>query len=630
MSIIQLSKTMTNHFLLGKFFIDPGEGQNTPTLIAYCLALAVRIFESTAQRGAGLVLKLTKLFGYSLVTLGGSTLSVEQSATLANIPESIQTLENKFNLNVQFVPYAICPTCNCTYPPTYTSASKDPIYPSICSERRAALSEPCGKPLLSSYGKPFKVFEYYPFWDWFGRFIALPGIEEYGDRFCNDVSSHGEQIPSDKRDASDGKFVHDFYSQDGKLFVADRGAEGRWFFTLNLDFFNVDGNRVRGRTSSTGMIAMTCLNLPLSMRNDHGFMYIPGLIPSHLHEPSTTNSELRYFLRPVVTDMIIGYERGVRPYATYKTRNDMVPYSRVHRVAIAAAPLDFKAARPLAGFRDVTSHIYCFVCKCWHKSHLGRTDINSWERVDDDFLRAGAEKWRDVQTVEEREVLEDYYGTRYSELWRLIYWKPSRQLAIDPMHAMYLIECQRYFREILGLDNPDDKKKKRPKPSFPIAFHYPFHPPPNLSTVLVTTLTRAQGRNPLNAMFDFEESAAEAHRLSILGWTHLNPDYLEARDRRLNILTEIVANDRKSYQGIMHILNHLSKKAPRNSKAETTFTNALTNQKWHALRFVCENLAVYPDPTGPEAKWKRVKVSLGDITKDGMVEALRTWVSGNF
>lgn len=224
-------------YYLGQALLNPGNGQNTPSLIAYCQALAVRIFERTAQRGASLVLKLTKLFAYSLVTLGGNRLTLEQEATLASIPESIRTLEGRFNLNIDPVPYAICPQCNCTYPPEFPNGPKFPVYPSTCSERKAALEEPCGEPLLSEYNKPLKIFEYYPFWDWFGRFIALPGIEEYGDQFCEEVSAHSE-VPLDKNSAADGRLVHELRGPDGKLFIADRGAEGRWVFMLNMDFFD--------------------------------------------------------------------------------------------------------------------------------------------------------------------------------------------------------------------------------------------------------------------------------------------------------------------------------------------------------------------------------------------------------
>ncbi|KAJ3817652.1 hypothetical protein F5880DRAFT_1492568, partial [Lentinula raphanica] len=219
------------------------------------------------------------MFGYSLATLGGRSLNAQQEAALASIPESIERLEKKFNLDIEAVPYA---------------ARSAPI---------------CGASLLS-YGKPIKVFEYYPFFDWFGKFIALPGIEEYGDRFCEAIDRH-QVVPADKFSAADGRFMFEFRGVDGRLFVRDRRDEGRWFFTLNADFFNVEGNRICGKASSTGMLAMTCLNLPLEIRNDHAYIYIPGIIQGP-QEPKAKDAEHRHYLKPLIDDLLIGYTCGVR------------------------------------------------------------------------------------------------------------------------------------------------------------------------------------------------------------------------------------------------------------------------------------------------------------------------------
>ncbi|KAJ3990583.1 hypothetical protein F5050DRAFT_1553553, partial [Lentinula boryana] len=156
---------------------------------------------------------------------------------------------------------------------------------------------------------PFKPVEYYPFPQWFGRFVALPGIEQYGDRFCDEVTQYGENPPSVKCDVKDGTFFHSFPAADGQRFVADRGEEGRWFFLLHADFFNVEGNRLRGKTSSTGVISMTCLNLPLEMRSDPAYTYLPLIIPG-THEPSSTRAHHRHYLRPVMEDLLTGYDRG--------------------------------------------------------------------------------------------------------------------------------------------------------------------------------------------------------------------------------------------------------------------------------------------------------------------------------
>ncbi|KAJ3766541.1 hypothetical protein FB446DRAFT_653639 [Lentinula raphanica] len=105
--------------------------------------------------------------------------------------------------------------------------------------------------------------------------------------------------------------------------------------------------------------------------------------------------------------------------------------------------MDFKAARPFGGFLDVTSHHTCFLCKCWHRAHLGRTDYESWTVADAGFLKTGAEAWLKADTSKDREVIENFYGTRYSELWRLPYWDPTKQLLVDPMHTIFLILMQR-------------------------------------------------------------------------------------------------------------------------------------------------------------------------------------------
>ncbi|KAF8828585.1 hypothetical protein HHX47_DHR3000330 [Lentinula edodes] len=297
-----------------KCFFDPAADKNTPTVIAYCIALVARVFERTAQRGATFLLKMLKLFGYSFATLGGRSLSCEQEAVLASIPESIEHLEKKFNLDIECVPYAVCPKCSCTYTPSYPNNTPNPVYPPLCLERKAASKNPCNEPLLS-HGKPLKIFEYYPFFDWFGKFISLPGIEEYGDKFCKNIDKH-LIVPLNKVHQTDGRFVHEFCGVDGQPFIAGRGNEGRWFFTLNADFFNVEGNRIRGKTSSTGMMAMSCLNLPLNIRNDHAYLYIPGIIQGP-HEPNAVDAEYRHYLKPLIDDFLVGYMRGVRPYATH-------------------------------------------------------------------------------------------------------------------------------------------------------------------------------------------------------------------------------------------------------------------------------------------------------------------------
>lgn len=655
-------------YFVGKALRNPGDGKNTPTLIASCLALIGRLFEGTARRGSDITLKLLKLFAISFGTLGEEKkLTVEQSATLSNIPDNIETLESRFNLDVAFVPYAVCPACNCTYSPTYPRGPKCPVYPASCTERKAALEEPCGEALLEQNGVPLLLHEYYPFWDWFGRFIALPGIEDYGDRFCEEVSSHNGEVPSDKRDATDGRFIHELCGPAGELFVADRGAEGRWLFVLNFDSFNAEGNRKRGRTSPTGQISMTCLNLPLPMRNDPAFIYISGIIRARRAQPtngkpsskipsgpSSTNSEHRYFSRPLIDDLVVGYTRGVRPYATHNSRKASVPYGRTFKVAIATAVLDLKGAREFAGLRDVGAHIFCFTCKCWHSAHLHRTDCHLWTKVDDEFLFTGAKMWRDAQVLGDRKVPEDFFGTRWSDLWRLPYWKPSRQLVVDPMHAIFLNAEVHFFRKVLGLEQPDEPGAEPTAPPNLLAFIYPFAPPPPLSSLriprsapsseislplLASSSTSSssgaplQRANSIQSVLALERQVVEEHRLSIIGWSHLPETFNQARLSRLEQMKAAIQYDVKAFRDVGKLLVELSEFVPTKgtdtvkSKEETDKLKALSSPAWIALRFVCENLAVFPNTDSPRDIWSALDLKKSLITKKEMAQKLLDWVS---
>ncbi|KAJ3797277.1 hypothetical protein GGU11DRAFT_756848 [Lentinula aff. detonsa] len=586
-----------------KHFLDPGQNENTPTLIAYCLALTLRVFERTAQRGASFILKMIKLFGYSFGTLGGRTLNTEQEVAMARIPESIRTLEKRFNLDVECILYAVCPKCSCTYNASYPNDPSQPVYPTTCREGSTSSKAPCDTPLLS-FGKPIKTFEYYPFFDWFSRFIALPGIEEYGDKFCEIVASH-QTSPVQKTDSSDGRFVLEFRGEDGQLFVADRQNEGRWFFCLNADFFNVEGNRIRGKASSTGMMAMSCLNLPLEMRNDHAYLYVPGIIQGP-HEPNAVNAEHRHYLKPLVNDLLAGYTRGVRPYATHRTHTNKSTYNRTFRIALASILMDFKATRPFA-------------------AHLGRTDYENWRPANDAFLKKGAMLWRDATEVKDRKAIEDLFGTRFSELWRLPYWRPTHQIAIDPMHTFFLILLQRMFRDILGLDNPDDPKRTPKKPKYKFAFYHDFTPPPPLSSLaLNSSELQEDARRPWTNLIDYQSQPSDGHQLSSLDWPHLTAEHRNCRKLRLDYLKTEIASDIRAFQSVKNILNDLSGRAPGTPAEERKWYARIQKHKWNAILYVCDNLVVFPNEKYP-AFQTRSQIVHNDVKKGELTNMLLSW-----
>lgn len=291
-------------------------GYHVVTLIAFCIALASRVFQGSARRGAGALLKGIKLFGHSLTMLAGGPNNL-QKVVLDAIPNSIPTVEAKFNLDVGAIPHAMCSECSFVYAPTYPKGLSKPLWPAVCNFQATKALDPCGGSLVRSDGQPRKTLAYYPFREWFGRFLTLPGVEQYGDRFSEDVAQQYGLSPSSKCEVKDGSFFPSFTSQDGQLFIANRGDEGRWLFLLHADFFNVEGNRLRGKTSSTGIVSLTCLNLPLRIRNDPAYRYIPCFIPGP-HEPDSKVAAHQHILQLILSDVITGYTRGFRPHGTYQ------------------------------------------------------------------------------------------------------------------------------------------------------------------------------------------------------------------------------------------------------------------------------------------------------------------------
>ncbi|KAE9389263.1 hypothetical protein BT96DRAFT_835150 [Gymnopus androsaceus JB14] len=461
-------------------------------LVVYTIALVQRIFHGAGQRASSFTLRAMKIFGHALTEYAGGP-TIEQERVLDQIPNTISTAEKRLNLDIPTVLYAVCPNCSFLHKASYSPGFTTPVYPETCTNRSAPFRPACGTSLLQD-GHPIKVFEYYSFFEWFGRLLAFPGVEQYGDRFCEEVKDT-PLTPEDKSRTSDGRFYREMEDSEGKLFIADRGAEGRWFFKLHADFFKIEGNRIGGQSSSTGVMSITCLNLPPEMREDSAFTLIPGIIQGHF-EPDSKEAQHQYFISPIVEELFIGYTRGVQCFGTHSSYSDNpenhVPYERVHKLALASVVMDFKAARPFTGLSDVQSRIYCVYCKVWHRFHMLRTDCEHWECADDDRLREGSEKWQSAETATERKNILQFYGSRYSPLWKLPYWRPSLQLIVDPMHTMFLVLMQRFFRDrrALGLavvEKKGDKmgKKQKDKTTEPheshIAFYYPYEPPPAVS-----------------------------------------------------------------------------------------------------------------------------------------------------
>jgi hypothetical protein len=71
-------------------------------------------------------------------------------------------------------------------------------------------------------------------------------------------------VSSDMPDVFNSQFLRNFQGQDGHQF-GGQTKEGRYVFSLGVDFFNPFTNKQVVKKVSFGIISVVCLNLPASM-----------------------------------------------------------------------------------------------------------------------------------------------------------------------------------------------------------------------------------------------------------------------------------------------------------------------------------------------------------------------------
>jgi len=311
---------------------------------------------------------------------------------LKQVPLTIEGALTQLNIKCKTVSCAVC-TCHCTYLPTYSEGSSIPMYPSYCTHCPRP-EDLCGEPLLrgelNHKAEPKNIFHYHDFNDYLDHLLSCSDIEALMDHLCDELATAlSSPKPQFIKNVFEAQFFRNFAGPElGKLFI-DRGDEGRYAFTLHVDFFNPEGMSLRGVRTSSGIISMTSLNLPVDIRYKPENMYLAGIIPGP-KQPSLEN--LNHYIRLLMKDLAISWECSV-----WYSRTANYPNRRVTRSAIALAVCDLPAACHLAAFAGVGSHFFCSACSCYHKSNYGRVDFNNWVPRDKNILCQYAEEWRECQ-----------------------------------------------------------------------------------------------------------------------------------------------------------------------------------------------------------------------------------------
>ena len=285
--------------------------------------------------------------------------------TLNQLPSTFETVAAKFRMDGMLHIKAVCPACHANYDPVDNANT----YPSKCTSRRTPEAT-CDAPILDESGRPLKTFATHSFDDYLAG-VFSDGVLE--DHVMKSPQRILDPVPSVLNSPHHGEFLRNLRGHDGNLFYCGPGGEARLTFALCIDFFASEGMNVRGPSSSLGIIALACLDLPVEIRYKPEYMYLVGIIPGP-SEPSLT--ELNHYIEPIISAMLESWHHGLR-----LTRTARMPEGRTVRCGIAIVVCDLPAARKTAQLAASTSKIFCSVCDCWDVRDADGKIIPNWREL---------------------------------------------------------------------------------------------------------------------------------------------------------------------------------------------------------------------------------------------------------
>lgn len=455
-------QTFIDRTLLGHHFQPVLQGVNPVLQVAFFMLTVCHILLGVSRHGCTFILRMVQYIIHLTLLRLGPNLSQGDEKLLGDIPTDPRAAERAFSLDNKSTILAVCPDpqCHFTYEPTFHGDSPIPIYPDKCNHREFPGREKCGTPLLKlrcvnghTIHLPIKPFVAFSFKDWLGGLLSRSGFEGKMDNAwasCTD----GSTPPKEMKDIFDAKILRNFKGFDGQHFSAG-GDEGRYIFSLCVDYFNPLGNKQAGKKKSIGLISLVCLNLPPEMRYKPENMFLFGIIPGPKEPPLAC---LNHYLRPLVDMLLEFWYTGI-----HFSRTAAYYYGRVVRCALICLVSDLPAARKSSGFASIHHTQMCAMCHCKRSPDdiLNDSFAKLGERRTAEEIRNSAQVHRDAEDEKARNEAVHATGIRWSELLRLPYFDPSCSIIVDAMHNLFLGLVQEHF-DILGIRLTKTKDKTTP------------------------------------------------------------------------------------------------------------------------------------------------------------------------
>ena len=354
-------------------------------------------------------------------------------------PDTLEKFDRFLGINGQnFTRFVVCPECFSLY--SYDDcwcliegerfSKKCPYVPYPNHTQRFRRGR-CGATLLktekSETGKtvltPASVYLYKSPKETLQTMVMRPLYEEMCNHWRN-----GRTVEADlMSDIYDGRIWKEF---EDCGFFREPTSYG---MVLNVDWFAP----FKHSTYSIGAIYMVNANLPRSERFKIEHVIVVGIIPNMAHEPPTNT-----FIKPIVEELIDAWEHG------WQMKSYTSPdHARIFRVALVCTGADIPAARKLCGFLGHSATAGCSRCTKRFPGKLGEKNYGGFNRScpDAGWIPRTNEGHRQqcaeicqLPTKTLKEAKEAEYGSRYSVLLELPYYRPINMCTIDPMHNLYL------------------------------------------------------------------------------------------------------------------------------------------------------------------------------------------------
>jgi len=449
----------SHHDVTDRFFEPILVGVDPIHQLSIFLVVACQVILGQSRRGCSFMFSMLQYLVQLCLTRNTENMSHRDRRLLSDFPADPRPAEKALHLDRKSTIYAICPNDSCqqSHKPTFNPDSPIPMYPKRCLGRH--FGKRCKEELLcpkqiqgNVVFLPVKPFVYFDPKDWMGSLLSEPGLEAKMDAAWSRTMDSKQS--DTMRDIFDGEMLREFKGPDGKHFGHEED-EGRYVFSLSVDFFNPLSNKQSGKKVSVGIVSLVCLNLPPDIRYKSEHMCLLGIIPGP-HEPPLTT--LNHYLAPVVDDFMDFWDPGVRFSCT-----DGYRLGRLVRCAIVCVVCDLPAARKTSGFGSSSHSHFCSVCHCTRQNN-GYGDINYhvWRRRTKEECLASARAFDNAETKPEQDAAFASSGVRWSELLRLPYFDPTRFVVVDAMHNLFLGLINEHFQNILGIRLDKDKEQNSP------------------------------------------------------------------------------------------------------------------------------------------------------------------------